>query len=860
MDLAKTQFLSLFTKAVTTALGIVQSILVIRLLSPAEFGLVGLVMSIGGLIGVSQHLGIVDGAIREIAVLKNKREIGKVFWVSHLTRQLVTIPLSFVLILAASFIATRIYGRPEIVPYIMLFAGVLILQGLQDVLGATLTGLRQFMALYIIQMVTAAINIAAFGYLTWQYGITGFFWAIIITTSIMVALLIAIVIKNLRGHLAWPSWPDLIFYGRRVMKIGVFMYISRILFVIWQRLPILVLGGVLASEELGYLNASLAFGARLTIIAAALSEVNLSWMSGLFVEKKEEFQKVVQHNMHRVLLFLMSLTLLLLFFMPEILLIIPNYIPAEPLILIMTTAFFLYALTDIGTSSLFVSANQPRWRAIIFMIMSVISGIGVAGLHFVRPDPLLAALAVLAGVTVAYSLTVFVARRRFGITFLTGPLAIFLVSLMAGMFWLLTQPSLGWRMLIFALLSAYILWESHRHELLPRFIKTVPGLKIICFAGATYDQISWTNRQHMMSRISEQYPVLYVEPRKWIGRVLVHHWNKPRVLLSFFKRVLWYERKNDRLFIKAQWNLIPWSREVKAIAVFNHYLNRFWLKAIALSLGFTDRGVWLWIYDTEAVEYFSAFPEAKVLYDCVDDHAAQAGIDRNPQRVYEEEAAIMQRATLVTVTSKKLFELKKSSNPNTHLVLNAGDVELFSRPQPSRPLTFNGPVFGLVGALDSYKIDVPLIRTMAQARPQWHIVFIGAPVVDQKSHEIDTLRRLPNVHFVGAVPRQKVPSYVQQFDVCLIPYRANQYNEASFPLKFWEFMATGKPIIVSGLKELKEYEGLIGYASSAQEFIQLGDYWLTHVTAKKTDRINLAREHTLEKRVETMLSLIRNSI
>ena len=95
MDLARTQFLSLFTKAVTTALGIAQSIIVIRILSPAEYGLVGLVMSVGGVIGVSQHLGIVDGAIREIAILKNKREVGKVFWVSHLVRPCVAISFFF---------------------------------------------------------------------------------------------------------------------------------------------------------------------------------------------------------------------------------------------------------------------------------------------------------------------------------------------------------------------------------------------------------------------------------------------------------------------------------------------------------------------------------------------------------------------------------------------------------------------------------------------------------------------------------------------------------------------------------------------------------------------------------------------
>src|SRR3990167_470288 len=238
MNLARIQFLSVATKAVTTALGIIQSLIIIKVLSATEYGIVGLVMAIGGLIGVSQHLGIVDGAIREIAVRKNKDEIGKVFWVSHIARQAVTLPLSLALLALAGIIATKIYHRPEIIPYIQLFAGALILQGLQDVLGATLTGMKKFGSLYAIQIITAAINIAVFGFLTWKYQINGFFWAVIITTLIMVALFAGVIKKELAGYLSFPSWPEIKEYGKNLLHIGLFMYISRIFYVIWQRLPL----------------------------------------------------------------------------------------------------------------------------------------------------------------------------------------------------------------------------------------------------------------------------------------------------------------------------------------------------------------------------------------------------------------------------------------------------------------------------------------------------------------------------------------------------------------------------------------------------------------------------------------------
>jgi O-antigen/teichoic acid export membrane protein/glycosyltransferase involved in cell wall biosynthesis len=878
MDLGRIQFLSLFTKGLTTALGIIQSVIIVRLLTAGEYGIVGLVLSIGGLIGVSQHLGIVDGAIREIAVLKNKRDIGKVFWVSHITRQLITLPLSLALVFLARFIAVDIYHRPEIVPYIQLFAVILILQGLQDVLGATLTGIKQFKGLYAAQIITATINIAVFGYLVWQGKILGFFWAMIITTSIMLVILLYLTIRELRGNLALPTWTDIREFSRRVMKTGVFMYVSRILFVVWHRLPLLLLGGVLTSEELGYLNVSLTFGSKLTIIAAALSEVNLSWMSSLFATQQEQFREVVQRNMQRVLLLMIGLTLGLIFFTPEILqyVIGAQYLVAEHLILVMTLAFFLYALTDIGTSSLFVSADRPRLRMWAYSLMTLVSGAPIALMLVGEPNAFWASVAVLAGAVVAYGVMILLAKRAFGVRFLTPQLGFFVVALFMAVAWLFTDPPLIARLVVLVLLSAYIAWESHRRQLLPQAVSRFLGgtkppaedpLRIICFAGATYQQPAWTNRQHMMSRVSQHYPVLYVEPRKWIFRVLANNWRNPGELVAFFKRLFWYERKSDRLFIKAQANILPGSREIKAISLINHWLNRVGVALIAWWLGFSSGRLCLWLYDTEAAQYLPVWPEAIMLYDCVDNHEVQAGVDRNPQRVQEEEEAILKRADVVTVTSERLFELKRIQHPNAHLALNAGDVELFMKNGEMNLAeadqyfaSIKHPIIGTVGALDSYKVDFALLHTAATQHPEWHFVFVGAPVVDQRNADLDKLRTLPNTHFIGAIFHERVPAYVRHFDVCIIPYKSNAYNEASFPLKFWEFMATGKPVVVSGLPELKKYATLIGYAATPDEFSRLIAAALAQPKTNRTERVALAKEHSWERRVERVLALLRQAI
>lgn len=471
MNLGRIQALSLATKAVTLTLGVAQALLVVAFLSKAEYGLVGLVISIGSVIGAAQHLGIMDGAIREIAVLKQRRDVARVFWASHALRQSITVPLTGALVALAGTIAVRIYGRPEITPYIQLFAVSLILQGLQDVLGAALTGMKKFAALYAGQIVTAAVNVAAFGYLTWRFGVFGFFWAVLATTSIMIAFYSWIIVRELGAELRLPTLGELRSSAKRLLRVAGYMYASRILFAAWQRLPLLLLGGVLAADVLGEINLALTFGSKLTIIAMALSEVNLSWMSTLFAVRREEFTVVVTRNMQRVLIFMMAVTLVLIFFTPEILLLPPlrEYLPARNLIVITTVAFFLYALTDIGTSSVFVPADAPRLRAGVFGVMTALSAGIVAVLLAVRPDAWLASLGILAGAAAAYAAMAILAQRRFAVRLLTRQLGLFVLLLLLAAAWLLAEPALTARIVVFGGLSLLMLWEAWQSKLLPSF-------------------------------------------------------------------------------------------------------------------------------------------------------------------------------------------------------------------------------------------------------------------------------------------------------------------------------------------------------------------------------------------------------
>lgn len=347
----------------------------------------------------------------------------------------------------------------------------------------------------------------------------------------------------------------------------------------------------------------------------------------------------------------------------------------------------------------------------------------------------------------------------------------------------------------------------------------------IVFAGALYDAPLWTNRQQIATRLAERgWKVLYVEPRLLLFRQLFGHFRGVKGWRRWLLRQIapWHAQPN--LWVQSQANILPGSRRFPFVGWVNHVLWNGWhVRLHAWEVGI--RNPVLLIYDTEAAEFLGDFPKARVVYDCVDDHRAQAGVDRNPRLVEREEAAIAKRAAAIAVTTEPLRARFTSLNPNVHLVPNAADVQAFLTKPSGEPADITHiphPRIGTVGALDTYKVDVQLLHTVAQAHPEWHFVLVG-PVDYSETSEgngVAGLRALPNIHFLGWKPKEEIPGYVHAFDVAIIPYRESPYNRASFPLKFWEFMATGKPVVASGLPSLESYRRLVTLVSSPDTFIR----------------------------------------
>jgi glycosyltransferase involved in cell wall biosynthesis len=160
----------------------------------------------------------------------------------------------------------------------------------------------------------------------------------------------------------------------------------------------------------------------------------------------------------------------------------------------------------------------------------------------------------------------------------------------------------------------------------------------------------------------------------------------------------------------------------------------------------------------------------------------------------------------------------------------------------------------MLGVID-FRLDADLIEYLAVHRPDWSFALVGLVKGDAP---LARLRALPNVHILGFKPMEDLPGYLKGMDVCLIPYALNEYTHHVFPLKLYDYMAAGRPIVASDMAELRHEDGN-GFviARTGDEFLgqierAVAEDGLDRVAARQ----ELARLHTWDHRVEQISAII----
>lgn len=228
-----------------------------------------------------------------------------------------------------------------------------------------------------------------------------------------------------------------------------------------------------------------------------------------------------------------------------------------------------------------------------------------------------------------------------------------------------------------------------------------------------------------------------------------------------------------------------------------------------------------------------------VVYDCVDEHRGFSHADR---AMVEGEQLLTRQADMVAVTGRKLLESRRRENRSVHLIPNGVTAEQFGVPRAKGER--NHPVIGFVGALANW-FDAELVATLARTRPGWDIVLVGPDL----GADLKPLVGLSNVKLRGGVPYQQVPAVLAEFDVGIIPFQINSLTDHANPVKVYEYLAAGLPVVTTAFAEAAYFDGMVAVASSPQAFVALVEEALgRNQPEEMAARRNYAGHHSWQAR------------
>ena len=374
------------------------------------------------------------------------------------------------------------------------------------------------------------------------------------------------------------------------------------------------------------------------------------------------------------------------------------------------------------------------------------------------------------------------------------------------------------------------------------------GEHIICFAGEDWWYHHPHSKNHLLKRYARDNTVLFVNS---ITMGLPSMANpdfflKIRRKLRSYMR--WLRKVPEGLWVMTPINLPFYGSRM------GRWVNRLLLVAqlrLAMLLLRMSRPI-LWIAIPTAAEMAGRLGEKLLLYQVSDKYDANEDSALSAEVIRGYDRRLKNAAAVVLYSGRKLFE--EATEANRFYLEQAVDFEHFARQGVEPASELNGiphPILGYFGSMD-YVMDTELMAEVARLRPDWHWVLLGL-----KSNLVRVTA--PNIHFLGSKPYRDLPRYIARFDVCVLPWRAqNAFTSYGSAIKVREYLATGKPVVIAPLYEYLETPGLRFYRG-VQEFIEQVDAALSHDTpAAAAQRQAAVQQGTWDGRAIELARLIHS--
>ncbi|HEY7630984.1 MAG TPA: glycosyltransferase [Thermoleophilaceae bacterium] len=375
----------------------------------------------------------------------------------------------------------------------------------------------------------------------------------------------------------------------------------------------------------------------------------------------------------------------------------------------------------------------------------------------------------------------------------------------------------------------------------------VSGRDIVCVGTAEWDAELRTNQHHLMARLARDNNVLFIESLGLRQPSISSH--DLRRIVKRLRSGVKPPRAVDGLHVLSP--LVIPMHKYAAVRAVNRRLLPWLVQRAAKKLGMSNPV--LWAYNPQAEVLIDALEPSTLVYHCVDNVGVQRGIDS--VSFGDAERRFAGAANMVFASSAPLAQRMSEISDRVFAMPNVADTERFAHAledgttDPAMA-ALPHPRIVFVGALVGKKLDLSLLVGLARERPDWSFAFVGPVGLGDTSTNLRELRAQPNVHLLGSRTHNELPDVLRGADAGLIPYALNELTQGIFPMKVYEYLAAGLPVVATPIPSLEGVEGIDTAPDAKSTAAKLDELLAGDSPEERRERSRLALGHSWETRLE----------
>tara|TARA_Y100001970_G_scaffold287174_1_gene411163 strand:+ start:128 stop:1279 length:1152 start_codon:yes stop_codon:yes gene_type:complete len=373
---------------------------------------------------------------------------------------------------------------------------------------------------------------------------------------------------------------------------------------------------------------------------------------------------------------------------------------------------------------------------------------------------------------------------------------------------------------------------------------------LVLIYGPPWNQPAKLSKHHFAKFWSKKAKVLYIEAPINIGSFFTRREEAFELFKRFRKGP---EKVSNNIWISTFIYLLPFrgSKYFFGASLINSINQKFIKKYLIKQmkqLGINNPTII--VGSAHILPILNDLNYSRLIYHCSDDYTI---IPTFPESFTEIEKKLIKKCDLVVTTADELMKDKSRFNQNTISIPNGANVKHFSTTQNPKTIIseemhrFKKPIIGYIGSVFQW-LDLEWIDFAAKQLPQYEFIFIG-PIQINISH----LKMKKNIHFLGPKPYEDLPRYIKAFDVAVIPFVIDGVTLKASPIKFYEYLSSGIPIVSTELPDLLPFKDDVYLVKNKEDYIHCIKASINNDSISLMNaRMEIAKKYSWEYRFQTL--------